>query len=357
MPLVRVRLRSLRLAAVQIVQTAAAAGAAWFVAHDLVGHRTPFFAPIAAIIALGVGPGRRLRRAVEMVVGVAVGIAVGDLLIGVIGRGAPQIGLLVLLAMAVVVLLGGRSMVVAQAATSVALVATVPGGGSAGRFVDALVGGAVGLAVLAAVPGNPLRQAARATESLLGEVAATLRDVARALEHGDVAEAHAALDRARTLDTLGAELMRTVDTGAETARLAPLRWRARGGIERYGRAAPQLEFVLRGTRVLARAALRCVELEQSVPPALVLAVRELATATQLVGAELEGAEGEVRAHALRAVAAATEAAAGDASLAVSVVVGQVRSVATDLLIAVGTSRDEAVALVRATAVRGPGVSA
>jgi uncharacterized membrane protein YgaE (UPF0421/DUF939 family) len=349
-PLLHARVRALRLAAVQIVQTAAAAGAAWLVAHDLIGHRAAFFAPIAAIIALGVGPGRRIRRAVEMVVGVAVGIAVGDLLIGAIGRGAPQLGLLVLLAMVGAVLLGGSSMVVAQSATSVALVATVPGGGSADRFVDALVGGAVGLAVLAAVPGDPLRQAARATESLLAEVAATLRDVAYALAEVDAGLAQAALDRARTLDTLGAELARTVDSGAETARLAPLRWRARRSLERYARAAPQLEFVLRGTRVLARAALRCVQLRQPVPPSLVDAVRALADATQLVGAELEGGEAAVRAHALRAVAAATEAARDDGSLAVSVVVGQVRSTATDLLAAVGVPRADAVDLVRATAV-------
>ena len=58
------RVEMLRAGAMPTLQTAVAAGAAWFVAHDLVGHAQPFFAPIAATIALGLAPGRRSRRAV-----------------------------------------------------------------------------------------------------------------------------------------------------------------------------------------------------------------------------------------------------------------------------------------------------
>src|SRR5581483_3229018 len=90
------RLRVLRAAAAPLLQTSAAAGIAWFVAHDLIGHRTPFFAPIAAVIALGVVPGNHTRRAIEIVLGVGVGIAVGDLLISGIGRGPAQVAFVVL---------------------------------------------------------------------------------------------------------------------------------------------------------------------------------------------------------------------------------------------------------------------
>ena len=34
----------------QVGQCAIAAGVAWFVAADLLGHTTPFFAPIAAVL-------------------------------------------------------------------------------------------------------------------------------------------------------------------------------------------------------------------------------------------------------------------------------------------------------------------
>jgi uncharacterized membrane protein YgaE (UPF0421/DUF939 family) len=50
-------LRRLRSSALPIVQCGLAAGAAWLVAHDVVGHERPFFAPIAAVISLGVSLG------------------------------------------------------------------------------------------------------------------------------------------------------------------------------------------------------------------------------------------------------------------------------------------------------------
>jgi hypothetical protein len=60
-----------------VVQTPAAAGLAWYLAHTLLGHHQPFFAPTAAAVSLsknkrcsavsvprvGIrGPGRRRRR-------------------------------------------------------------------------------------------------------------------------------------------------------------------------------------------------------------------------------------------------------------------------------------------------------
>src|SRR4051812_34421673 len=46
----------------QIAQCAVAAGVAWFVAKDLLGHTAPFFAPVAAVVSLGTSYGQRLRR-------------------------------------------------------------------------------------------------------------------------------------------------------------------------------------------------------------------------------------------------------------------------------------------------------
>ena len=66
---------SVRRSAVQLVQTAVAAGIAWVIAQDLIGHGNAFFAPIAAVIVLGIAPGGHRRRAVEVALGVAVGSA------------------------------------------------------------------------------------------------------------------------------------------------------------------------------------------------------------------------------------------------------------------------------------------
>jgi uncharacterized membrane protein YgaE (UPF0421/DUF939 family) len=68
------RLETLRMLALPSAQSAIAAGLAWYLAHDVIGHSRAFFAPIAAVIALGVGVANRPRRVVELTLGVAVGI-------------------------------------------------------------------------------------------------------------------------------------------------------------------------------------------------------------------------------------------------------------------------------------------
>ena len=54
---VSARFRRTRAKSWQIAQCATAAGVAWFVAADLLGHDTPFFAPIAAVVSLGTSYG------------------------------------------------------------------------------------------------------------------------------------------------------------------------------------------------------------------------------------------------------------------------------------------------------------
>ena len=48
------RLTRWRNAAVAIVQAALAAGLSWLVAVHIVDHRAPFFAPVAAVVCLGI---------------------------------------------------------------------------------------------------------------------------------------------------------------------------------------------------------------------------------------------------------------------------------------------------------------
>ena len=75
----RVRLRAgwdrVRSGWLQIIQTALAACVAWFLAVLILGIDRPTFAPIAAVIALGLAVGERVRRAVELTLAVAFGVA------------------------------------------------------------------------------------------------------------------------------------------------------------------------------------------------------------------------------------------------------------------------------------------
>src|SRR3954469_4670425 len=133
-----------------ILQTTLAAGLAWFLDQQLLDHRAPAFAPIAAVISLGAARGQSWRRAIELAGGVAVGIGVADLLVNLLGRGALSIGLIVGLSMATAMLLGAGTIFVSQSAVSAIFVVALqpPGSGfTPDRFFDALIGGAVALVV------------------------------------------------------------------------------------------------------------------------------------------------------------------------------------------------------------------
>ncbi|HZX99075.1 MAG TPA: hypothetical protein VFE92_06255 [Dermatophilaceae bacterium] len=62
---VLLRLTRLRHRFFFIVQCALAAAAAWWVATALLHHHSAFFAPVTAMISLGMSYGHRLRRGVS----------------------------------------------------------------------------------------------------------------------------------------------------------------------------------------------------------------------------------------------------------------------------------------------------
>ena len=143
-----------------------------------------------------------------MAFGVAVGILVADMLVFLIGTGTWQIGVVTALAMGAALLLGGGPLLVSQAATSAVLVTTiqVPEDGiSLARFLDALVGGAVALAVATLVlPVDPAHVVRRAVEPVLDRLALALDTVAEALERRDEETAVTAIAIAREIVADGA---------------------------------------------------------------------------------------------------------------------------------------------------------
>jgi uncharacterized membrane protein YgaE (UPF0421/DUF939 family) len=349
---VRTRLERVRIAWRSVVQAGLAAAVAYLIATKVVGHPRPFFAPVAAIITLGLTVSQRGRRAFELSIGVAVGIAVGDVLVYEIGVGAAQLALVVMLAFAIALFLGSGQLMANQAAVSAALVATIQPpthGVTFARFLDALVGGAVALVVNALVlPADPMATIRGAARPVLDELAATLDDIAAAIVERDRKLAEAALLRARGIDERGDRLADAVATGRETTRFAPPRRRQRRRVEDYAAAATRIDFAVRNVRVLARGAIRAIRLNENVPPEVAGAVRDLAAAVRAFAAALDDPKRveEVREPALRAAATATDVLENTANLSVSVIVGQVRSTATDLLAGTGMGHDAAAEEVR-----------
>ncbi len=345
------RLSVLRFASWRIVQIGVAAAVAWLIATRLVGHYEPFFAPIAVVLVLGLAIEQRGRRAYEVALGVAIGIAVADLIVLVVGTGTWQLMLVIGLAMSAAILSGGGVLLVNQAAISAVLVATLPApdlSESTHRFVDALIGGGVALAANAITPVDPVRLVRRYLEPLLSRLSGTLVDIADALDHQSHEEIVAALERARELDPAVREMKIAVEAGQETISLAPTRRRKRGRVDQLAAAAEPIDLMIRNTRVLARGCQRAIDLDEHIPPVVSDSIRDLATAVARLDQHLGGspARSATRESALRAAAKATAALKETSNLSVSVIVGQIRSGATDLLLSLGMSSDDALKEVR-----------
>jgi uncharacterized membrane protein YgaE (UPF0421/DUF939 family) len=339
-----------------ILQTSVAASLAWLIATELVGHEQPFFAPISAVITLGLTVGQRRRRAVELAIGVAVGIGIADLLVAGIGTGTLQVGVITGLAMLAATLVGGGPLLASQAGASAVLVATLqpPEGFDFDRAFDALVGSGTAIAVGALLlPVDPVRLVREGLGPVLDRLAAVLERVADALEHRDEAEAERALTAVSQLDPLYDHLTASLAAAGDAARISLTRRGKLSRLERYVAAVGEIGLAIENARTLARGAVRAMALDDSTPPEVIEAIRELASSARELPDLLEGGEPErSREAALRAVRLANAVLAETSNLSAVHIVGQVRLVAVDLLRAGGLPRPEAQQAVRtATAER------
>ncbi len=329
-----------------ILQTAVAASVSWELASLAFPHSSPLFAPFAAIVCLASGYAQRTRRTLELILGVALGIGVADLAARATGTGWWQLFLVTLAAMSVAVLLDAGRVFLLQAGLSAMIVVTVqpPGSGLAGqRFLEVLIGGSVALAVSSLAPADPRRALSAAAASVLDEFKETLLELARALDDRDPTRARGALERARAIDTQTANWQEEVRIAQETMRTSPTVRRMQREIEAQARAAAYMDLAVRNMRVLSRAVIRSIELGEAVPAGIGVALQQLARAAVGLGAELAGdtQHADSRRPLLLAVAAAASALDDNGSLSVAAIVGQIRSMATDLLSALGDREEDA----------------
>jgi uncharacterized membrane protein YgaE (UPF0421/DUF939 family) len=333
------------------VQAGVAAGLAWWLAHDVIGRPTPFFAPIAAVITLASSVGQRVRRTAELVLGVAIGIGIGDVVILAIGSGPWQIALIVIGAILAATAVSGGAPLVVQSASSAVLVATLTSGPGLPytRFFDALVGGAVGLAVMTLLlPLNPLTVVRRAVDPALTALTDGLHAMSMGLAAGDGEAVQQALDDLRAAETTFAAFSAAVTAAGENVAYAPARWRAKGAMAQYVDGAAQLTYALRNARVMARRAQTALADGEPVPAVLPGAIGLLGDAVDLLRQEwAKGAEPvAARERALRAAAESGQAYDEGVGFSGGVVVAQVRTTVADLLRATGIEHAEATRLVR-----------
>ena len=178
----------LRPSLLRLFEASVAASLAWWLAHLIPHHPRPFFAPIAAVIAMGAPIGTRGRQAVDLLIGVMLGIGIAAVIATVTGSGTWQIGLAAGTAMIAGTLIDGRPLVVSEAGVSaVLLLALHQQGAAPGRLIDALIGGGVAIAMAQVLfPIDPLKVVARVAHEFADELAGAVGLVAVALRDGDL---------------------------------------------------------------------------------------------------------------------------------------------------------------------------
>lgn len=324
-----------------LVQTTAAATAAWLLAKYVFDHHEPFFAPIAALVALNTVVGERGLNAVRLLQGVVLGIVVGELVLAALGDGSDSLAVAVLAALFAASALGGERLVLAQAAIGAILTVTV-GDPDAGleRLADALVGAGVALAFsqLLFAP-RPLRLLRRAETAALTEMAAALRLTARSLERDDDALGAEAITKLRDLRDRLADLRRTRTASERVARRTLRGRRDIVPVVRETEDAGHLDLLGVSCLALTRTAVGATSPQRR---AFANGIAELAN----VLTELSESPGALQTRE-RAVERALEAARDIATAEIawtqdlSAILASVRMATTDLLVFAGVEADEA----------------
>jgi len=318
----------------RIAQSALAAGAAWEIALQIPGHGQPFFAPIAAVIALGADRGRRGRQAIEMMLGVALGILIGAALVEVGGAGAWQLIVGTAVALVVATAAGAPPVIRNQAAASTILVVALHRTGqnlAVQRLVDALIGGFIAIVLARFLfPIDPLDLVRDEARELRKRLAAALDETAEAVERADRAAARSALRAIDDLDTR--RLEDALALAREITRTAPRRRPLRRRLEALGESWLELDGSVSDAHAIATGALRILDEES--PRTAAPAIRAAADAVRAIEPD------EARAAGDKARTAAARLRESMSSLGAEVVAHGVTAVAEHALRAAAAREED-----------------
>ncbi|WP_432534490.1 FUSC family protein [Kineococcus arenarius] len=328
----------------QVLQCGLGAAVAWTLARALWNQEYPVFACVAVIVCLGVQNNARLRRVAELGTGVTVGVLLGTGVVQVIGRGAWQICLIVVTAMLIARFLDSGGLLTNQAALQATFIVAFPpqpGGGSA-RWLDAMTGAAVALAIAALLPSDPTRDVRARAQAFTGQLADLLDDAAQSVRSRDPGAAGAVLERARATQRELDAWAQSVSAALEVQRLSPLRRGGRAEALEQQRLQAGVDRATRNTRVALRRVTTALEHDEQLPVSLAGVMESLAASVRSLRQPPYPGE-----TAPPSVAALKELAVqlgprtlGAESLSATVVVAQLRSVVVDLLQAHGVPPEE-----------------
>ena len=244
-----------------ILQAAAAGTVAYALAYYVAGHQQPFFAPVCTWVALGFSRDRSVRRVAELAVGVALGVGFGDLVVHLIGSGIWQMGLVLAASALVGRFIDAAALITTQAGVQAIVIVSLPAasGGPFGRWIDAVIGGVVGLAAVLLTPSDPRRHVQRQARAATEELAGMLHSLARGLRTGTVGDVEDALVRGRASQPALDEWREAAVTARDLARVSPPSRRYRDELTASVSAAVLLDRAVRNARVLIRRSVTVVE--------------------------------------------------------------------------------------------------
>jgi uncharacterized membrane protein YgaE (UPF0421/DUF939 family) len=281
--------RRLRSVVGPVTQAAVACGVAWYIAHDLLGHSQPFFAPISATVSLGASGIMRGQRALQLITGVALGIVIGSGVQVVVGEGPVALGVAVFVSMCLAAVIGrdfvgaGAMFVNQTAASAILVIALHRTGTGPERLIDALIGGGVALTMAVLLfPAAPLPLVRDATQAVFAALAESLDHLGKVL----AGQAHP--DAAWTLSTgqhIHGRLATLTDahtTAVRIVRLAPRRWRDRMPVRRAEAHWGELNLLAGTVLSLLRVATAAARADVAVPSPQREAIGDLAAALNVL---------------------------------------------------------------------------
>ncbi|MCV7351810.1 FUSC family protein [Mycobacterium parmense] len=280
-----------------LLQTSVASGLAWYVAHDVLGHPQPFFAPIAAAVCLSITNVLRAQRAIQMMIGVTLGIGMGTVVQILLGTGPVPIGLAALIALSAAVLIEGgylgQGMMFANqtVVSSILVLALFRRGVGWERIDDALIGGLLALVFAVLLfPADPLKVLGRARVGVLAILQVVLSHTAEIAAGRREAASDWPLSVVDRVHQQVGGLISARATARQVVRVSPRRWGLRGAVDAADHQAVHVALlagsVLQLARVVAPAADGC---DNRPPRALHTVLVVLAAATALADTDPAGA--------------------------------------------------------------------
>ena len=220
------------------------------------------------------------------------------------------------------------------------------------RFIDALVGGGIALIIsqIGAVR-DPFAPVVDQIRAICDRIEHVIGAAADAIEHGDPQLASDALADARTTGAAVTDLEEAATGARESLQLDPFRRQRRQDVKAVLAAARQLDYAIRGARVLARASVSVTKWRSHVTTDLPEALRHLQRAvdhlSDAIVAELlldsttsQAARAALDVEAMSAIVISRTVLASRQPLPIVMIIGQLRSITIDLLRGAGNDETQ-----------------